>query len=63
MPSEFSVGGVDQKAPASDISLLETVLAADHERHRLLTEADTSTDADRLGQIHVRLIDINAYNG
>ena len=63
VPSEFSIGGVDQEAPASEISLLDTVLAADHERHQLLTEADTSTDADRLGQIHARLIDIDAYSG
>ena len=61
--SAFGIGGVDQEAPASDISLLDTVLTADREHHQLLTKADTSTDADRLGQIHVRLIDINAYSG
>ena len=63
VPAEFRIGGVDQEAPASDISLLDTVLAADHERHQLLAEADTATDADRLGQIHARLIDIDAYSG
>lgn len=63
LPYEFSVGGVDQEAPASDISLLDTVLVADHERQQLLTEADTSTDADRLGQILARQIDIDAYSG
>ncbi len=49
--SAFGIGGVDQEAPASDISLLDTVLTADHEHHQLLTKADTSTDADCLGQI------------
>ncbi len=63
VPAEYRVGGVDQEAPASDISLLDTVLAADHERHQLLAEAETATDADRLGQIHARLIDIDAYSG
>ena len=63
LPTEFRIGGVDQEAPASDVSLLKTVLAADHERCELLAEADTATDADRLGQIHARLIDIDAYSG
>ena len=63
VPADFRIGGVDQEAPASDISLLDTVLAADHERHQLLAEADSATDADRLGQIHARLIDIDAYSG
>ena len=63
VPADFRIGGVDQEAPASDISLLDTVLAADHERHQLLAEADTATGADRLGQIHARLIDIDAYSG
>ncbi|MDA0332455.1 MAG: ABC-F family ATP-binding cassette domain-containing protein [Proteobacteria bacterium] len=63
VPAEFRIGGVDQEAPASDVSLLDTVLAADHERHQLLAEAETATDADRLGQIHARLIDIDAYSG
>ena len=63
VPADFRIGGVDQEAPASNISLLDTVLAADHERHQLLAEVDTATDADRLGQIHTRLIDIDAYSG
>ena len=63
MPRGFRVGGVDQEAPASDISLLDTVLAADHERNQLLIEADTATCSDRLGQIHARLADIDAYSG
>ena len=63
VPSDFRVGGVDQEAPASDISLLDMVLAADLERDQLLREADTATDADRIGQIHARLVDIDAYSG
>ena len=32
VPAEFRIGGVDQEVPDSDLSLLYTVLAADHER-------------------------------
>ncbi|MBL6775309.1 MAG: ABC-F family ATP-binding cassette domain-containing protein [Candidatus Puniceispirillum sp.] len=61
-PQQFSIGGVDQEAPASNISLLETVLAADGERARLLAEADTATDPDRIADIYARLGDIDAYS-
>jgi len=61
-PQQFSIGGVDQEAPASDISLLDTVLAADGERARLLAEADTATDPDRIADIYARLADIDAYS-
>ena len=61
-PPYFRVGGVDQEAPASYISLLETVLAADTERAALLAEADTATDPARLADIHDRLADIDAWS-
>ncbi|XDZ64209.1 ABC-F family ATP-binding cassette domain-containing protein [Alphaproteobacteria bacterium LSUCC0396] len=61
-PQQFSIGGVDQEAPASDISLLDTVLAADGERAQLLAEADTATDPDRIADIYARLADIDAYS-
>ena len=61
-PQQFSVGGVDQEAPASDISLLDTVLAADGERAQLLAEADTATDPGRIADIYARLADIDAYS-
>ncbi|MDA0358686.1 MAG: ABC-F family ATP-binding cassette domain-containing protein [Proteobacteria bacterium] len=61
-PQQFSIGGVDQEAPASDISLLDTVLAADGERARLLAEADTATDPGRIADIYARLADIDAYS-
>ena len=62
VPSHFRIGGVDQEAPASDISLLDTVLAADVERHDLLAEAETATDPMRIADIQVRLVDIDAYS-
>ena len=61
-PSYFRVGGVDQEAPASSISLLDTVLAADLERDALLREAESATDPMRIADIHMRLTDIDAHS-
>ncbi len=62
IPAKFRIGGVDQEAPASDISLLETVLAADTERQALMCEAETATDPTRIADIQLRLVDIDAYS-
>ena len=59
-PQQFRIGGVDQEAPASDFSLLDTVLAADSERAQLFAEAETSTDPNRIADIYTRLSDIDA---
>mgnify|MGYP001791746062 CR=1 FL=1 len=55
------IGRVTQEAPGTEASLIETVLAADTERSALLAEAETATDAARIGEIHTRLGDIDAY--
>jgi ATP-binding cassette subfamily F protein 3 len=55
------IGGVAQEAPATDLSVLETVMAADTERAALLAEAETATDAHRISDIHMRLADIDAH--
>ena len=55
------IGGVAQEAPATDISVLETVMRADSERAALLAEAETATDPHRIGEIHMRLADIDAH--
>ena len=60
-PSYFQIGGVEQEAPASNASLLDTVLAADTERAALLIEAESCEDANRIGEIYQRLGDIDAY--
>jgi ATP-binding cassette, subfamily F, member 3 len=62
VPKGARIGGVAQEAPASDLSLLETVLEADTERTALLAEAETATDPTRIGDIHGRLADIDAYS-
>ncbi|AXS40610.1 ABC-F family ATP-binding cassette domain-containing protein [Breoghania sp. L-A4] len=55
------VGQVAQEAPGSDISLIDVVLAADTERSALLAEAETATDPHRIGEIHMRLADIDSH--
>ena len=56
------IGGVDQEAPASDASLIETVLACDDERASLLAEAETASAPERIAEIQTRLADIGAYS-
>ena len=60
-PSAWRIGAVAQEAPGTEVSLIDTVLAADPERDELLAAADTETDAHRLGDIHHRLEAIDAY--
>src|SRR6185503_9431695 len=62
VPASWRIGAVAQEAPSGDINLIDTVLAADVERFRLLAEADTETDPHRLGDIHHRLDAIHAYS-
>ena len=62
LPQRARIGGVAQEAPSSEISLLDTVLAADTERAALLAESETATDAHRIGDIQARLADINAWS-
>ncbi len=56
------IGGVEQEAPATDINLIETVLAFDLERAGLLAESETATDPQRIAEIHTRLADIDAHS-
>ena len=62
IPKKMRVGGIAQEAPASNDSLLETVLSADTERTALLEEAEVATDPNRIADIHGRLADIDAYS-
>ncbi|MDJ0821472.1 MAG: ABC-F family ATP-binding cassette domain-containing protein, partial [Paracoccaceae bacterium] len=62
LPARARIGGVAQEAPASEVSLMDTVLAADTERAALLAEADTATDSARIADIQTRLADIDAWS-
>jgi ATP-binding cassette, subfamily F, member 3 len=61
LPARARVGRLAQEAPDGGESLLETVLAADPERTRLLAEAQTADDPLRIAEIGTRLADIGAY--
>ena len=61
MPRRTRLGYIAQEAPSGTASPFETVLAADVERARLMEEAETWTDPHRLGDIHDRLLAIDAY--
>ena len=61
MPRRARVGYIAQEAPSGSITAFDAVLAGDVERARLLEEAETCTDMDRLGDVHDRLLAIDAY--
>src|SRR6187549_837536 len=62
MPRRTRLGYIAQEAPNGSISPFEAVLAADAERARLLDEAEHCTEPHRLGDIHDRLLAIDAYS-
>lgn len=62
LPARARIGGVAQESSATGISVLETVLAADTERHALLAEAATASDPHRIAEIQTRLADIDAWS-
>jgi ATP-binding cassette subfamily F protein 3 len=61
MPRRTRLGYIAQEAPNGSATPFETVLAADVERAQLLDEAEHCTDPHRLGDIHERLLAIDAH--
>ncbi len=59
IPKSARLGAVDQEHPATDETLLDTILAADVERARLHAELETA-EPERMGDIWGRLIEIDA---
>jgi len=62
LPRGLHVSSVAQEAPAGLESLLDTVLATDVERTRLLDEAKGFPAPERIGEIHNRLAEIGAHS-
>ncbi|MEO0499269.1 MAG: ABC-F family ATP-binding cassette domain-containing protein [Pseudomonadota bacterium] len=62
LPTGTRMGYLEQEAPAGTATPFETVLAADTERAALLAESETATDPARIGEIHDRLIAIDAWS-
>ena len=61
MPKKTRLGYIAQEAPNGTASPFETVLAADKERAALMDEAEHCHDPDRLGDLHERLLAIDAW--
>ncbi|MBW8784858.1 MAG: ABC-F family ATP-binding cassette domain-containing protein [Novosphingobium sp.] len=61
MPGRARLGYIAQQAPSGTATPFETVLGADVERAQLMAESETCTEPHRLGDIHDRLLAIDAY--
>jgi ATP-binding cassette, subfamily F, member 3 len=59
LPKAARIAAVAQEHPASPMSLLDTILAADLEREALNAELETAPP-ERMGDIYARLIEIDA---
>jgi ATP-binding cassette subfamily F protein 3 len=60
-PRAARLGWLKQDAPSGDATAFDTVLAADTERAALLAEEEAGAPPERLGDLHERLIAIDAY--
>ena len=61
-PSRARIGYIAQEAPSGQATPEEIVLASATERAELLEELETCTDLDRMGDVHDRLLAIDAYS-
>ncbi|WP_210485029.1 ABC-F family ATP-binding cassette domain-containing protein [Microvirga antarctica] len=59
LPKTARIASVDQEHPATSVSLIDTILAADVEREALNLELETA-EPERMGEIYGRLIEIDA---
>jgi len=59
LPKNTRIGQVAQEHPATPVSLIDTILEADEERHSLMTRLETA-DPEEMGDIWTRLIEIDA---
>ncbi|MHA6332846.1 ABC-F family ATP-binding cassette domain-containing protein [Qipengyuania sp. CAU 1752] len=61
-PSRARIGYIAQETPSGTMTPEEVVLASATERAQLLAELETCTDMDRMGDVHERLLAIDAYS-
>ncbi len=61
-PSRARIGYIAQEAPSGNMTPEQVVLASATERAELLKELETCTDMDRMGDVHERLLAIDAYS-
>jgi ATP-binding cassette subfamily F protein 3 len=60
-PKGARLGSVEQEAPGGAETLIDFVLSADAERSQLIAEAESATDPERIAEIQMRLVDIDAH--
>jgi ATP-binding cassette subfamily F protein 3 len=61
VPARWRVGITSQEAPATERSLIDTVLDADRELRALTAEAESAGDPARIAEIHARLDAIDVH--
>ncbi len=61
-PTRARIGYIAQEAPSGSMTPEEVVLASATERAALLAELETCTNMDRMGDVHERLLAIDAYS-
>jgi ATP-binding cassette subfamily F protein 3 len=59
LPKAARIASVDQEHPATPVSLIDTILAADVERETLNAALETA-EPEEIGEIYARLIEIDA---
>src|SRR6266849_4830459 len=62
LPRGHRIGFLAQEAPSGAATPLETVLAADGERARLLAEREAGAEPLRIAEIETRLVEIKAHS-
>jgi ATP-binding cassette subfamily F protein 3 len=62
LPARARIGRLAQEAPDGPQTLIDVVLSASAERAQLMAEAETAQDPHRIGEIHTRLVDIDAHS-
>ncbi len=62
LPKNAKIDDVKQEISENELSVLETILAADEERETLIKQSKTEKDPDRIAEIQIRLEDIRAWS-
>ena len=62
VPRNTKIGDVQQEVSENNLSVLETILAADEERETLIKQSSTEKDPIRIAEIQMRLEDIDAWS-
>ena len=62
IPKNAKIGDVQQEVSENNLSVIDTILAADEERETLLKRAKTEKDPDQIAEMQIRLEDIGAWS-